>query len=89
MFSSKAVYPLPRIEVVVGENFSIFFKVIKILFIIDSGARIVEKFDAAVHFNVENNFFDIFPSKSTLVRLNFPSKVHSNQFLPPFLHSTS
>ena len=77
------------IKVVVGENFSIFFKIIKFFFIIDSGAEIIEEFDAAVLFIVNNRSFEIFQSKSTLIRLKFPSNVHSNQFLPPFLHSTS
>ena len=56
------------VKVVVGENFSIFFKIIKFFFIIDSGAEIIEEFDAAVLFIVNNRFFDIFQSKSTLVR---------------------
>ena len=45
---------------VVGENFSIFFKLIKFFFIIDSGAEIIEEFDAAVLFIVNNRFLTYF-----------------------------
>ena len=56
---AKAPHVQIRLRWLQGKTFR-FFKFIKIFFIIDSGAKIVEEFDVAVLFNVDNGILRYF-----------------------------
>ena len=54
---------------VAGENFSIF-QIYQTFFIIDSGAKIVEEFDVAVLFNVDNGILRYFQENLSQTKIS-------------------